>query len=147
MLGIVIGDQCVARFLEFITGHGILGWMMAEREDQRMWCQDGAMTWSACGSDQLGVGIVETLLDLGELRRGQVDEVNTICHPLEPDIPDRYQVGITRMLVHDLLEDHLRLVLGVDNFHGGILGRKVIEPEGQRRRCQASHRWSIAAMS
>jgi len=58
--------------------------------------------------------------------------VNAVCHPLEPDIPDRCQVVITRMLVHDLLEDHLRLVLGVDDFHGGILIWKMAEPDGQR---------------
>src|SRR4249920_170717 len=93
-----------------------LGWLMTEGAcgESRSWC-----------SDQLGVGIVETLLDLRELRRGQVDEVNAVCHPLEPDIPDRCQVVITRMLIDNLLEDHLRLVLGVNDFHSGLLGRKV----------------------
>ena len=37
--------------------------------------------------------------------------MNAVCHSLEPDIPDRCQVVIIRMLVYDLLEDHLCLVL------------------------------------
>jgi hypothetical protein len=62
------------------------------------------------------------LLHLRELRWGQVDEVNAVGDPLVPNISDGYQVGITWRLVHDLLEDQLRLVLGVDDFHSGILG-------------------------
>jgi len=71
------------------------------------------------------VGIVEILFELRDLRRVQVDQVNAVCHSLEPDIPDRCQVVITRMLIDDLLEDQLRLVLSVDDFHSGLLGREV----------------------
>jgi hypothetical protein len=41
------------------------------------------------------------LLDLRELRRGQVDEVNAVGHPLEPDIPDRCQIVPPRMLFEE----------------------------------------------